>query len=318
MHLLILLIRTLTFRKVQCLLKTQTAYLLAKLIRYNQTLSSKPYLSIEASSICNLSCPECITGSGELTRVKGHISLQHFKAIIDQCYQHTVVLNLYMQGEPYLNPALPQMVAYAKEKNIFVSVSTNAQQIPELSKASLPHHLIVSADGATQDNYAAYRVGGLLTKVKAFTLALAQWKKENESRLPYVELQFLINRHNEGEIEATKQLFRGGYNRFVTKTMQIIHPENKDHFLPRNKKNSRYASAPKAQRGCYKMLSTHTITQDGELALCCMDKNAIHSSGNLNKESLSTITSNEKNHKLREQLINYKEGMDICQNCSFR
>lgn len=318
MPLITALIKTLTFRKVIGLLKVQLAYIIVRWFGVDVNTGSKPFLSLEASSICNLSCPECTTGCGELSRTKGFLSLEDFKAIIDQTHKDTIVLNLYMQGEPYLNTALPEMIHYAKAKNIFVSLSTNAQQVPALSKETLPHHLIVSADGATEESYGSYRHGGKLAKVKAFTGAIKTWKMANQSSLPFVELQFLINRQNEGEAKATKALFDGEYDRFVTKTMQIIHPENRALFLPKEEKNNRYAKQRRTTRGCYKMLSTHTVTQDLDLALCCMDKNAEHSSGNLKRNTLKSTLENAKNRELRTRLINYEKDIDICRNCVFR
>lgn len=317
MGLLLALISTLSIRKLISLLRSQYAFIMARLWGIDIKASYPPYVSIEASSRCNLKCPECITGSQELMRAIGDISLDNFKIIVDKIYPYTIVLNLYMQGEPYLNKDLPQMIAYAKSKNLFVSLSTNAQRLPELSAASLPHHLIVSVDGATQESYQAYRIGGKLSKVISFVNEISAFKKQEQLQTPFIDLQFLVNRYNEGEQKATKTLFKGKYNHFVSKTMQIIHEENKEKFTPKNKCSARYMSKTSNSKACYKMLSTAVFTQDGQLALCCMDKNAEFSAGNILTEDFISLLNNKKAKAYREMLIKEKTKVHICNNCPF-
>jgi radical SAM protein with 4Fe4S-binding SPASM domain len=258
-----------------------------------------------------------MTGSGQMKRATGHMSLENFTSIVDQIYRHTMVLNLYMQGEPYLNKELPQMIAYAKSKNLFVSLSTNAQRLPELGKGGLPHHLIVSVDGATQERYVAYRKGGELSAVQEFVSVVADWKKKNKRGLPFLELQFLVHRKNETEVQATKELFKGQYDRFVTKSMQIINDENKAEFTPQASSRNRYAKDVAMGRGCYKMLSSSVITQDGQLALCCMDKNAEFVRGNMFQEGYLKLLQNEEARSYRKMLIDKKSKLAICSNCPF-
>ena len=317
MRLLLILLRTLTFTKVGALLNAQYAFVVARLFGVDATPTRPPYVTIEPTNLCNLRCPECITGSGQMKRVTGHMSLENFTSIVDQIYRHTLVLNLYMQGEPYLNKALPQMIAYAKSKNLFVSLSTNAQRLPELGKEVLPHHLIVSVDGATQESYVAYRKGGKLSAVQEFVKVISDWKKENNEGLPFMELQFLVHRKNETEVQATKELFKGQYDRFVTKSMQIINEENKAEFTPQASSKNRYVKDAAMGRGCYKMLSSSVITQDGQLALCCMDKNAEFVRGNLFHENYLNLLQNDEARFYRKMLIDKKSKMAICNNCPF-
>ena len=317
MQLIFALIHTLTFRKIWALIISQHTYIVARLFRKDIKASMPPYVTIEPTNRCNLRCPECITGAGQMKRTAGHMSLADFKAIIDKIYPYTVVLNLYMQGEPFLNKDLAQMIAYAKSKKLFVSLSTNAQILPQLEAEALPHHLIISADGATQGTYEAYRKGGKLSKVQDFVRTLSKWKKERKLSLPFIELQFLVHRQNEKEIHATKVLFKGQYNRFVTKSMQIINEENKAKFMTQLPNANRYAKIKTAHKGCYKMLSTSVITQEGQLALCCMDKNAEYVRGNILQEDYGKLLNNEKAKAYRKMLIEDKSKVAICSNCPF-
>lgn len=317
MRLIIALLHTLTLRKIGVFIQAQFAFMIARLFGLDLKPAVPTFVTLEPTNRCNLSCPECITGAGQMKRSVGDLSLADFSAIVDQIYRHTLVLNLYMQGEPYLNAELPQMIAYAKARSLFVSLSTNAQRLPELSKESLPHHLIISVDGATQESYEAYRVGGKLEKVQDFVQAVSDWKTKRDEGLPFVELQFLVHRKNEGEVAATKALFKGQYDRFVCKSMQIINEENKSDFLSQTTINKRYVKHETLRRACYKMLSTSVITQDGQLVLCCMDKNAEWVRGNVLQQDYVKLLQNDKARSYRKMLINDKRKMSICNNCPF-
>ena len=317
MPLICALIKTLNIRKIFTWLKAQRSFILARYFNKVVLNTYTPFVSIEATNRCMLKCPECVCGSQELTREIGNMSLNDFKKIIDEIYKHTIVLNLYMQGEPYMNKDLGQMIAYAKKKNIFVSISSNAQIIPTFKKEELPHHLIISADGAKQETYEKYRVGGSLQKVKDFTKGLSDFKQKNNTPLPYVELQFLENNYNKDEAEATKLLFSGSYNRFVKKKMQIIHPETGTHFSTPNACCNRHVNTSTNSASCYKMLSTTVVTQDGSIVPCCMDKNAQFSYANIKETKIATANKSKESRDFQKLIISKKNKVSICQNCPF-
>ena len=315
MPLIIALIKTLTLKKIGVLLRAQWHYVLARYFKQMKTSRYTPFITLEASNRCQLHCPECATGSQALTRTKGELTFKQYQQIIDEIYPYTSIVNLYMQGEPYLNNELGKMIAYAKSKHLFVSLSTNAQLIPQWKKENLPQHIIISADGATQANYEKYRVGGQLKKVLAFAKELTEYKATQKSRLPYIELQFLVNRYNLKEVNDTKRLFKGYYNRFVKKTMQIIHPTG-EHFLPQEKK-ARRQSKTHLTSGCYKMISTTVVTQDGRIVPCCMDKDAKYTYAHSSNTNIANANTGEKSKQFHTATIMHKAKIDICKNCPF-
>lgn len=317
MPLLVILLKTLTLTKVKVWLNMVWAYITARTLGINSTVSYTPFVTIEPTNRCNLRCPECATGSNQLTRKKGDMDWSVFKNIIDQVAPYTLVLNIYMQGEPFLNAELGRMIAYAKKNNLFVSLSTNANILPQWKAERLPHHLVISVDGAQQKSYEKYRQGGNFETVKTFINKLANWKKDNKQKLPFTELQYLINKYNENEVNATRQLFKGKYDRFVTKKMQIINEENRERFTPTATNNSRYTKAPKLKKGCYKMLSSTVITHDGLLVPCCMDKDADHNYGTITDNNIQTLANNESAKSFNMQVILEKEGIAMCQNCPY-
>src|SRR5450631_795865 len=83
-------------------------------------------ISFEPTTSCNLRCPECPSGLRSFTRPTGMLEDGFFRQTIDQLSRELLYLIFYFQGEPYLNPAFLEMVAYASSKGIYTATSTNA------------------------------------------------------------------------------------------------------------------------------------------------------------------------------------------------
>src|SRR5665648_99002 len=63
-----------------------------------------PAVSIELSTHCNLSCPECVTGSGALTRRKGFMDPSLAVKLASELSGNALSAYLYFQGEPMMHP----------------------------------------------------------------------------------------------------------------------------------------------------------------------------------------------------------------------
>ena len=90
---------------------------------------------IDPANACNFRCVFCPTGDGKLLkqvgRPKGRMKLDLFCKIIDDIAgfkERLKKLQLYKDGEPLLNKSLPDMVAYAKQREVseVVGTTTNA------------------------------------------------------------------------------------------------------------------------------------------------------------------------------------------------
>ncbi|MBK9099219.1 MAG: hypothetical protein IPM14_14095 [bacterium] len=84
--------------------------------------------------------------------------------IIDEISDTGFYIQLYFQGEPYINKKLPEMIKYAQDKNVYVSISTNGHFVNknnvDLVIDNAPDKLIFSVDGLDEESYQKYRVGG--------------------------------------------------------------------------------------------------------------------------------------------------------------
>ncbi len=287
-------------------------------------------VSVEPTTACNLSCPECISGLKSFTRATGSINTGFFKQLVDGMHQKLLYLNFYFQGEPYLHKGLFEMISYTSSKGIYTSTSTNAHFLDDerarLTVESGLDRLIISIDGTDQETYEHYRKGGNLEMVLAGTANLISWKKKLKRKTPYVVFQFLVVRPNEHQIEEIKQLARLiGVDDIWFKTAQINDYANDPHrLIPNNEQYSRYrkdkqgATVPvnAMPNYCWKMWHSLVITWNGLVVPCCFDKDAGHTMGNLKEQSLQEIWDSSNYNLFRHELLRSRKNIDICSNCS--
>ena len=286
------------------------------------------FVSVEPAAICQLHCPECPVGvrKGERLADRGErfMSCEVWERVLEQItpYAHTV--QFYFQGEPILNKDLPQMICEAHEKGLYTIVSTNAQAMTaelaeKLVQAGLSK-IIVSMDGLTEESYGAYRVGGSLAQC----MHALSWLRAAKDRLyggTTIELQCLRLRSNEHEWKELKKRYKAlGADRLVFKTAQLYDYSNGHPLMPSDERYSRYARGADGcyhrkpiGRGCLRVWSGVVITTTGEVLPCCYDKAHAHTYGNIMKESLEALFSNERALAFRKAVL--KQSPDICKQC---
>lgn len=323
------LLRKLTFKKVWNAGLITLSYYRSKKKGLPLIKGYPVSIAIEPTTSCNLRCPECPSGLRQFSRPTGMLDHEFFKKMIDELKDHLMYLTFYFQGEPYLNPKFLEMVKYASEKGIYTSTSTNAHYLnDENARKTIESQLdriIISIDGTTQDTYEQYRVGGNLEKVIEGTKNILKWKKQLNSKTPYVVFQFLVVRPNEHQINEVKKLGKDlGVDEVKLKTAQVYDFENGNDLIPLNETYSRYIRQPSGRytiknallNQCWRMWSSCVITWDGLVVPCCFDKDAKHQLGDTKKESFKSIWQNQKYQSFRQSVLKSRDEIDICKNCS--
>lgn len=320
----------LTFKRVwnavKVLLSFYASRITGKPIQWGYPVS----ISFEPTTSCNLRCPECPSGLRAFTRPTGMLEKDFFAKTIDEIHQELIYLIFYFQGEPYLNPAFLDMVKYASAKGIYTATSTNAHYLTDENARKTVEsgldRLIISIDGTTQDVYQQYRVGGNINKVIEGAKNIVKWKKELNSKKPFVFFQFLVVKPNEHQIEDIKQLAREvGVDEVRFKTAQVYDYESDpNQLIPTINKYSRYnrnedgtyTAKNKLANRCWKLQHANVITWDGLVVPCCFDKDAMHQLGNLQTQSFKEIWHNDNYKQFRSELMKSRKNIDICANCS--
>lgn len=172
---------------------------------------ARPYwLILDPNSGCDLHCPFCATGKGKGTRARTRLKWDHFKAVLDELGPYLLHIEFSNWGEPLLNPRIFDMVRYAKSFGVEVHLSTNFNTFSEEAAEKLLDSgldwLVLSIDGASQETYSRYRVGGDFEKVIANIKTLVAAKKRRGVKKPHVSWHFLVFRHNEHEIGQARRL----------------------------------------------------------------------------------------------------------------
>ena len=164
-------------------------------------------IALEAVNGCNLRCPECPTGTHAPTaRRQGQASLADMKGIIDQVCPRSLQASFHHFGEPLLNDDFYGACRYAVAKGLWTVIHSNlslaADDLAPKLVASRLCQLVVSCDGATQEVYEQYRVGGDVERVFRNIEAVVAERRRRDTPFPWITAQFLIFDHNWHEMEA--------------------------------------------------------------------------------------------------------------------
>jgi MoaA/NifB/PqqE/SkfB family radical SAM enzyme len=139
------------------------------------------------------------------------LSLAAFKQLID-ANPSVKYIELSNYGEAFLNPNLLDMLAYAEERGVWLSVlnGANLNNVrPEVLEGVVKYRLwaiLCSIDGATQATYEKYRVRGEIDTVLANIAKINEFKKKYDSPWPQLVWQFIVFGHNEHEIELARAM----------------------------------------------------------------------------------------------------------------
>lgn len=284
--------------------------------------------SIEPTNHCNLKCPECPSGLGALTRPLGLLKIDEFKNWIDQIKSTGFYVQLFFQGEPFINKHLPEMISYAQMNGVYISISTNGHFINENNVDfvldNAPDKLIYSMDGLDEESYQNYRVGGTFKQADEGLRLLIKRRNERKLRKPFVEFQFIVMKQNEHQLDDVLKYGKDvGVEKVVFKTMQISNYENAVKFLPANKKYRRYilqngsfSIKNKLKNHCFALWRTSVITWDGKVVPCCFDKDADFEMGMLNGRTFNDIWKSVEYQKFRQRVLDSRKDVNMCTNCT--
>ena len=293
-------IRRISFEKLLNFYTLKKEYRQKKLI-----LNSYPYIAIiDPTNVCNLKCPLCPTGQGKQTK-KGYMKVDLFKKIITELSPYLFEVWLFNWGEPFLNPDIFELIKISNKSNISTTISTNLNYFPEgheikLVKSGL-ERLIVSFDGVSQESYSTYRKGGKVDQVIANVKRIVDAKRKTGNTLPFIKLQFLVNRFNENEINLAKKLAESLKVDIEFKTFMFnAKNENlRNKWQPRNIKFIRYDSKTGNDLNCKKyrcdwLWLYAVVNWDSTVTPCCnWMENGMFEFGDLKTNTFKEIWNNE-------------------------
>ncbi|MBU0519669.1 radical SAM protein [bacterium] len=328
------------FKKVIALLKKgrfDTALsILCTRLGINSRIHHPPYLiDIEPTNACNLQCPTCITGSGNMNRPKRMMRLEEFKRIIDQVKSYAIDIQLYGYGEPFLNKELPKMIRYAVDCGLYVGTGTNGESFKddefcrEVVNSGL-HHVVICLDGADQETLSKYRVNSNFDDIVAGIQRMRQIRDSLKAKTPILEVQFITMKHNQHQSKLISDYAKKlGADVFCEKTVGInITAQNfnelAEKFLPDDLSKSRYEKDEdgniqlkgEISNYCPRVYQSLVINSDGTVVPCCYDEHSDFIMGNVFESDLADIWRNEKYQAFRDQIKKDRHSIINCRKCS--
>jgi MoaA/NifB/PqqE/SkfB family radical SAM enzyme len=241
---------------------------------------------LEPTSFCNLRCPACPTGLRLGERPFASVNENLFKSAIDEIGDYVFLLWMYNWGEPLLHKQTPELIGYAKTKDLKVVLSSNLSiklsddYIERLVGSGLDT-LIVGLDGVTEESYAKYRRGGSLALVRENMLRIQDAKSRLNSPTPHVLWQFLVFKHNEHEIAEAVAIHREwGADEIKMAPAEMPLAPYDDGFepstLPQYNMYHRESDFMKeterqmgASRPCSWLYGTFVMNPNGKVSPCC-------------------------------------------------
>jgi MoaA/NifB/PqqE/SkfB family radical SAM enzyme len=141
------------------------------------------------------------------------MSLPLYRKLLAELGDYLFELEFYNWGEPLLCKDLYTMIGEAHARGISTTVSTNfslpfdAERAERLVASGLTV-LGVSIDGARQETYEQYRVGGRLETVLRNCHLVTEAKKRLGSQTPRLIWEFHVFPHNTGDIDLARAMAR--------------------------------------------------------------------------------------------------------------
>lgn len=293
-------------------------------------LYGKPlFISVEISSLCNLQCPECVIGKRMTSRKNKFSDIDVYKKLISEIGDSLLCAIFYFQGEPLLNENIGEYIRIAKRYGIYTMTSTNGQLMTAEKAENIVEsgldRIIVSIDGISQESYQKYRKGGQLSKAIDAIRMLNKAKEKSGKKYPVIEVQFIVFRFNENEIDDfKKEALKWGADKAVIKSAQIEDPDSSpemvtsiDKYCRYKKVNGKYVIKKSVEKACFRAWSGAVVTADSNIVPCCFDKKEEFIYGNLkDEENFISIWKGEKAVKFRSSLLADRKSFKICNNCN--
>ncbi len=293
-------------------------------------------IQLEACSLCQLNCPECMARRYEKQAPKdwlGYLKFDDFKKFVDD-NEFINEIELANKGEIFLNPELDEIIKYAYYKDVYLTATTgvNLNNVSEKTLENLVKYkfsiLFIALDGATPETYKIYRRGGDFNRVIDNIKKINYYKKKYSSEYPKLVWQFIPFGHNEHEIDLAKQKakelnmkieFRRNYspNYSPVKNKKLV--EQKTGMKIFHTKNEAYQERLKEQKlfACYQSLKSPQIDYNGDLLCHCRVSTAKFSANAFKDGLLSALNSPDfiyAKHMLTDLSIPPKEGIP-CTRC---
>ncbi len=317
--------------------------------------------TFETGAACNLRCPGCPTGRREKGMPRGFLSYDQFRVIFDKIMPYALRFHLFNWGEPFLNKDILPMISLSAAHGIVTHIDSNltlrefsAEEAEAIVRSGLSR-LVASIDGASQETYGKYRIGGDFARAIRNLETLRKARDRLGEQKPRIVWKFLINAFNENEMGKAKEMaaaigvpisfdlmdlphesWRSSFHRKLTgegETTTEIRIQGVDVEVTKRSRLpvlengegetnhllpqviDTIAWHPRLFAWCTQPVKMLLINIDGNVYPCCNVYGDDYALGNLHTESLAKIWNNAKFRKCRRFLFNFGPKQDTGSVC---
>lgn len=263
-------------------------------LNYTEVADPPRQLVVETVSVCNLRCPVCRLGAGQIDRANNpkipFMGMDLFEKIMGDVQSYVKHVYLHLWGEPTMHPEIGTMIRRAKQFAT-VDLATHGMFVTEemAKDIALCDTISVSMEGIGQEVYEKYRVRGDYEKAMRGLKLLA---RAAPGRVNWTWVLFSFNEHQVEEAKAiAKEL---GVN-FGAKPPYLLDERTQKEMLPKSGYqrydiDSNGTPVLKADKyKCREFWETIYVVPNGDVVTCCYDYNNMIVCGNVNQETVADI-----------------------------
>lgn len=291
-------------------------------------------LHVDPSNLCNLKCLFCPTGHPEmLRRVKRKgalMSMDMFSGIINDLKQFPSKLkrlHLYKDGEPFLNPGLPDMIKMAKSADISDSVETTTNgllltpQLGEMVAVAGLDRIRISIQATNRRDYldrtgADFDFTSFISRLGEFFLAAKEAKPNLSVHVKTIDF---------GMTEEARHVFVSDFadkcdELHIDSPMGWTKQDGFDFNLGMSPKTGMDGTTllNKKRLICPLPFYTMSVNSSGAVSACCVDWSHDVLIGNCLAESLVSVWNGPRMAELRKIHIDGNRHMNTgCASCAY-
>ncbi len=272
-------------------------------------------IQIQTTSVCNANCDFCPYPVVSQEVSMGKMTPEVFEKTVCGARQLGVSrFALYLMNEPFVDPLMPERIAYVKKLGGTPILSTNAALMtPEIGEKSLAaglEELVVNMPSADPQEFKNIVSKLDFEKVISNLESLSQYQKHYPTN---VCIQVNVAPNRAGDlVEKTIQHWE---SLGLDVTKRLIHDRAgnlgaypQDRFI-------------RQLKGCsdFRDVSNLHVLFNGDVILCCMDWRRTVTLGNVTRHSLKHIYFDRPYFRVRKELRGLAESSNdfICRKCEF-
>ncbi|MEK7404096.1 MAG: radical SAM protein [Acidobacteriota bacterium] len=289
------------------------------------------HVQVELTSYCDLECPVCPVGTGQLQRGAKAMDVDLYQRLMKEVGPYLLTASLWAWGEPLLHPRLDRILAITSRYPLASLLSTNGQILnqPRVQKAlreQPPAYLIVAIDGLCDQTNAVYRKGARLRPALEGVRALAEWKRRTGAPRPVLHCRFMAMKHNEHELPRLEQFaLEHGFDMVSVRSLSVIDSSEEAHrsLIPASKllRAYHYENGQRLRRDdfvCQHAFTFPSVLADGTVVACEQDFNGLHAYGVFSgQHSFASIWFGKQAAAIREAIVTAPEQFSFCRNCPY-